>query len=69
MLWDEAPDDQKALVFELLAREAERLERDAVNLQQAAQRLGRPSLVERQELRANVFRAAIAKLGGASDDS
>jgi hypothetical protein len=68
MSWDDMPDEQKALVFELLMREAERLERDAANLQQAAQRLGRPSLVERQELRADVFRAAIAALGGPSDD-
>jgi hypothetical protein len=68
MRWAESPDDQKALVFELLVREAERLERDAVNLQMAAQRLGRPSLVERQELRANVFRAAIAALGGPEED-
>ncbi|MFO0566640.1 MAG: hypothetical protein U0263_13310 [Polyangiaceae bacterium] len=64
MLWDELTDEAKALVFEALSREAERLERDAVNLQAAAQRLGRPSLVERQELRANAFRAAIEALGG-----
>ncbi len=68
MNWDETSDQEKALVFELLTREAERLERDAENLQRAAQRLGRPSLVERQELRANVFRAAIAALGGPSVD-
>jgi hypothetical protein len=68
MRWEEAPDDQKALVFELLIREAERLERDAMNLQRAARQLGRPSIVERHELRADVFRAAIAALGGEADE-
>lgn len=66
MLWNELSDDAKTPVFEALAREAERLERDAVNLQRAAQQLGRPSLVESTELRANAFRAAIEALGGPS---
>ncbi|MBK7584748.1 MAG: hypothetical protein IPI67_31740 [Myxococcales bacterium] len=68
MLWDELDDGSKALVFETLTREADRLERDAVNMQQAAHQLGRPSLVERHELRANAFRAAIEALGGPSLD-
>ncbi|MCC6902757.1 MAG: hypothetical protein IT377_27540 [Polyangiaceae bacterium] len=64
MLWNDFSDEAKAPVFEALEREAERLERDAVNLQRAAQQLGRPSLVESTELRANAFRAAIQALGG-----
>jgi hypothetical protein len=64
MLWNDLTDEAKALVFEALTREADRLEVDAAHLQQAAQRLGRPSLVERTELRANAFRAAIEALGG-----
>lgn len=64
MGWSELDDTEKALVFEVLEREAMRLERDAINMQQAAKQLGRPSLVERQELRANAFRAAIEALGG-----
>ncbi|MBI3206913.1 MAG: hypothetical protein HYZ29_35580 [Myxococcales bacterium] len=64
MLWNELPAEAKALVFEALEREADRLERDAMNLQRAAQQLGRPSLVEGTELRANAFRAAIETLGG-----
>ncbi len=64
MLWNEIPPDAKGPVFEALEREADRLERDAVHLQNAAQQLGRPSLVERTELRANAFRAAIEALGG-----
>lgn len=59
MEWDELEDEQKALVIETLEREAVRLERDAAQLLDAATRLGRPSLVERTELRANAFRAAI----------
>jgi hypothetical protein len=59
MEWDELEDEQKALVIETLEREAGRLERDAAQLLDAATRLGRPSLVERHELRANAFRAAI----------
>jgi hypothetical protein len=62
MEWDELEDEQKALVIETLEREAGRLERDAAQLLDAATRLGRPSLVERHELRANAFRAAIAVL-------
>ena len=62
MNWDELPEDQKSIVLEVLEREAERIERDAANLIQVAQRLGRPSLVERQELRADAFRAAIEYL-------
>ncbi|MCA9593018.1 MAG: hypothetical protein KC776_06890 [Myxococcales bacterium] len=65
MAWADFPEDQRALVLDVLTREAERLEREAVQLSQAAQRLGRPSLVERQELRANAFRAAIDLLTGA----
>ena len=67
MGWTELDEAEKAPVFEVLEREAARLERDALNMQQAAKQLGRPSLVERQELRANVFRAAIEALGGKSD--
>jgi hypothetical protein len=59
MEWDELEDEQKALVMETLEREAARLERDAAQLLDAATRLGRPSLVERHELRANAFRAAM----------
>lgn len=59
MEWDELEDEQKALVIDTLEREAGRLERDAAQLLDAATRLGRPSLVERHELRANAFRAAI----------
>jgi len=59
MEWDELEDEQKALVIDALEREAGRLERDAAQLLDAATRLGRPSLVERHELRANAFRAAI----------
>lgn len=66
MLWNDLPEEAKALVFEALSREADRLERDAANLQRAAQQLGRPSLVEGTELRANAFRAAIEALGGQS---
>lgn len=64
MLWESLSDEQKAMVFEVLTQEAERLEREAVQLSHAAKQLGRPSLVERQELRANAFRAAIEALGG-----
>ena len=67
MGWSELDETEKQLVFDVLEREAGRLERDAVNMQQAAKQLGRPSLVERQELRANAFRAAIAALGGKSE--
>ncbi len=59
MEWDELEDEQKALVIDVLEREALRLERDATQLIEAASRLGRPSLVERHELRANAFRAAV----------
>jgi hypothetical protein len=59
MNWDELEDEQKALVIDVLEREAARLERDAAQLLDAATRLGRPSLVERHELRADAFRAAI----------
>jgi len=69
MLWNELTDEAKALVFEALAREAERLERDAAQMQVAARQLGRPSLVERTELRANAFRAAIEALGGPGFDA
>lgn len=64
MLWNDLTDQEKALVFEVLEREADRLERDAVQLEKAAKQLGRPSLVERTEVRANAFRAAIEALGG-----
>jgi hypothetical protein len=62
MEWSSIPEVERKLVIEALEREAERLELDALNMQTAAQRLGRPSLVERQELRANAFRAAIDAL-------
>lgn len=68
MLWDDLTYEEKAIVFAALEQEAERLEREAVHLQKAAQQLGRPSLVERTEVRANVFRAAIEALGGARLD-
>jgi hypothetical protein len=60
--WSTIPEDERKLVIDVLVREAERLENDAMNLQVASQRLGRPSLVERQELKANAFRAAIDAL-------
>lgn len=60
--WADIPEDERRRVIEVLEREAERLENDAVQMQTAAQRLGRPSLVERQELKANAFRAAIERL-------
>lgn len=69
MLWDELQDEQKALVFEVLGQQADRLEREAAQLEHAAKQLGRPSLVERQELRANAFRAAIEALGGEAVDA
>jgi hypothetical protein len=59
MKWEEVPGSERVNVIELLEREAERLEQDAAHLHVAARQLGRPSLVERQELRANAFRAAI----------
>ena len=69
MSWSELGEADKALVFEVLEREARRLERDAINMQQAAKQLGRPSLVERQELGANAFRSAIEALGGPKVDA
>ena len=69
MLWNELSEEQKALVFEVLAGEADRLEREASNLEHVAKQLGRPSLVERHELRANAFRAAIEALGGEPVDA
>ncbi|MBX3128102.1 MAG: hypothetical protein KF718_15365 [Polyangiaceae bacterium] len=65
MAWAEQSEDQRQMVLVVLEREAERLEREAMQLQEAAQRLGRPSLVERQELAANAFRDAIDVLTGA----
>lgn len=65
MAWAEQSEDQRQAVLVVLEREAERLEREAMQLQEAAQRLGRPSLVERQELAANAFRDAIDVLTGA----
>ena len=62
MSWEDQPEDQQQLVIQVLEREAARLEREAVHMIQAAQQLGRPSLVERQELGANAFRDAIALL-------
>ena len=59
MDWSSLPEEERKTVLEVLEREAERLEQDAVQMQVAAQRLGRPSIVERQELKANAFRAAI----------
>lgn len=60
--WADIPKEERARVLDVLAREAERLENDAIKMQTAAQQLGRPSLVERQELSANAFRAAMALL-------
>lgn len=57
--WNDFPDDQRQMVIDVLLREAVRLEREAVQLQDAAKQLGRPSLVENTELRANAFRAAV----------
>jgi hypothetical protein len=59
MKWEEVPESERANVIAVLEREAERLEQDAEQLQAAAKQLGRPSLVERQELKANAFRASI----------
>ena len=59
MKWEEVSESERANVIAVLEREAERLEQDAVQLQAAARQLGRPSLVERQELKANAFRACI----------
>ena len=64
MSWAEQPNDQRRMVLQLLEREALRLEQEAVHMEQAAQQLGRPSLVERHELGANAFRDAIAQLRG-----
>ena len=66
MKWEEVPGSERVNVIAVLEREAERLEQDAVQLQAAARQLGRPSLVERQELKANAFRAAIEFLMSAS---
>ena len=62
MAWRDVPEEQRQRVFDLLLAEASRLEREAVQMQQAAERLGRPSLVDRQELGANAFREAIEAL-------
>jgi hypothetical protein len=62
MEWSNTPEEERQSVLDVLEREAERLEQDAVQMQVAAQRLGRPSIVERQELKANAFRAAIDAL-------
>jgi hypothetical protein len=62
MEWSSIPQEERQSVLDVLEREAERLEQDAVQMQVAAQRLGRPSIVERQELKANAFRAAIDAL-------
>jgi len=62
MRWEEVSESEQAAVLAVLEREAERLEQDAVQLQAAARQLGRPSLVERQELKANAFRACIEYL-------
>jgi len=59
MKWEQVPESERANVIAVLEREAERLEQDAVQLQAAARQLGRPSLVEPQELKANAFRASI----------
>ena len=64
--WKEFPDDQRQMVLDVLRREADRLEREAVQLQDAAKQLGRPSLVESTELRANAFRAALEVLSQSS---
>ncbi len=60
--WKGMPAEERQAVFEVLEREAARLEQDAAQMQAVAERLGRPSLVERQELKANAFRAAIDAL-------
>jgi hypothetical protein len=62
MKWEDLPEAEQAGVLSVLEREAERLEKDALQLEVAAQKLGRPSLVERQELMANAFRAGIEYL-------
>jgi hypothetical protein len=62
MAWEDLNEEQRQAVLVVLAQEADRLEREAMQLQDAAQRLGRPSLVERGELRANAFREAIEAL-------
>ncbi len=65
MDWGNASAAQRAQVYDVLEREAERLERKATEMQEAADRLGRPSLVDDQELKANVFRAALSALRSA----
>lgn len=62
MSWHDFTEAQKGAVLHVLEREAERLEREADQLQAAAEKLGRPSLVDRHEIRANAFRAAISLL-------
>lgn len=62
MAWEDLDEEQRNGVIVVLTQEAERLEREAMQLQEAAQRLGRPSLVERGEMRANAFREAIEAL-------
>jgi catechol 2,3-dioxygenase-like lactoylglutathione lyase family enzyme len=62
MPWGQLPREDQVRVLEVLEREAARLEQEADQLQVAAQRLGRPSLVERTELAANAFRSVIEVL-------
>lgn len=59
MKWEDVSESERQSVVAVLEREAERLEQDAIQLQAAAKQLGRPSLVERQELKADAFRASI----------
>jgi hypothetical protein len=67
--WSRIPQSERKLVIDALEREAERFEQDALKMQTAAQKLGRPSLVEHQELRADAFRAAIDALNGIPNDT
>jgi hypothetical protein len=53
---------ERQMVLDVLEREAERLESEAEQMLAVSKRLGRPSLVDRRELKANAFRAAIDAL-------
>lgn len=59
MKWSEIPEEGRAQVIAVLAREAERLEGDAERLQDAARSLGRASILEHHVVAALAFRTAI----------
>ena len=60
--WESMDDTERQTVLDVLEREAERLESEAEQMMVVSKRLGRPSLVDRRELKANAFRAAIDAL-------